>query len=154
MKAKMLLMVGLMLVGSYASASTVFTGNGGSWTSKMTGASFKGAIDGGFAGFLKKEIGGEAAKKFKRTSLTFDDFGVNDSRFDSGNLAIILGMKPQSDVHVNAFHLNLKDKFWKRHYDDDLTAVPLPAAAWLFGSALMGLTVVARRRDKKTPLVA
>ena len=27
-----------------------------------------------------------------------------------------------------------------------LTAVPLPAAVWLFGSALMGLGVVARRR--------
>ena len=27
-----------------------------------------------------------------------------------------------------------------------VTAVPLPAAAWLFGSALLGLTVLARRR--------
>jgi len=36
----------------------------------------------------------------------------------------------------------------------DMPAVPIPAAAWLFGSALMSLTVVARRRDKQAPIVA
>lgn len=29
---------------------------------------------------------------------------------------------------------------------DNLTYVPLPAAAWLFGSAILGLTIVSRRR--------
>lgn len=32
-------------------------------------------------------------------------------------------------------------------YDMTLTAVPVPAAAWLFGSALLGLAGVARRRN-------
>jgi hypothetical protein len=38
-------------------------------------------------------------------------------------------------------------------YSVTVNAVPLPAAVWLFGSALMGLTVVARRR-KNTQISA
>ena len=34
--------------------------------------------------------------------------------------------------------------------DSDIQAVPVPAAVWLFGSALMGLVGVTRRSSKKT----
>jgi hypothetical protein len=35
-------------------------------------------------------------------------------------------------------------------YTGSISAVPLPAAAWLFGSAIMGLTLVARRRRNES----
>lgn len=38
--------------------------------------------------------------------------------------------------------------FGNSSYEFTLTAVPLPAAAWLFGSGLMGLVVAARRKIK------
>lgn len=40
-------------------------------------------------------------------------------------------------------------------YQFTVTAVPIPAAAWLFGSALLGIAVVSRRsRAAAAPLVA
>ena len=36
-------------------------------------------------------------------------------------------------------------------YDFALTAVPLPAAAWLFGSVLVALGVTARKRNMSSP---
>ena len=38
-------------------------------------------------------------------------------------------------------------------YSLSVTAVPLPAAAWLFGSALLGATLVARRKDRQSDTV-
>jgi len=38
-------------------------------------------------------------------------------------------------------------------YSGTISAVPLPAAAWLFGSAIMGLTLVARRRKTTNSLL-
>jgi len=198
---KMLLMTVLMLVGSYASASTVLVGDGISWTSSMTGVGTQtgsirlnadtsgasGALAGGgyLAGIGIKDLGG----KFKITSVSLDDWGFNNdelnasgsacdggkgSKFDrgctfaenlgarlsaAGNLAIVLGVELQSGVLLDTFHLKVR---WENEsgkkigslISDDLTAVPLPPAAWLFVSALVGLTVVARRRDKQAPLVA
>jgi hypothetical protein len=77
----------------------------------------------------------------------------------AGNLAIVLGVELQSGVLLDNFHLKVR---WENEsgkkigslVSDDLTAVPLPPAAWLFVSALVGLTVVARRRDKQAPVVA
>ena len=202
MKTKMLLMVGLMLVGSYASASTVLVGDGISWTSSMTGVGTQtgaitlnadtsgasGALAGGgyLAGIGIKDLGG----KFKITSVSLTDWGFNNDELSAsgaacdsgtgssskrgcafaenlgarlssaaGNLAIVLGVELQSGVLLDSFHLKVRweDASGKKIgslISDDLTAVPLPAAAWLFGSALMGLTVVARRRDKQAPTVA
>ena len=202
MKTKMLLMVGLMLLGSYANASTVLVGDGISWTSSMTGVGTQagaitlnantsgasGALAGGgyLAGIGIKDLGG----KFKITSVSLTDWGFNndelnasgsacdggkgsksdrgcafadglDARLSSaaGNLAIVLGVELQSGVLLDTFHLKVRweDASGKKMgslISDDLTAVPLPAAAWLLGSALMGLTVVARRRDKQAPVAA
>jgi len=201
MKTKMLLMVGLMLLGSYANASTVLVGDGISWTSSMTGVGTQagaitlnantsgasGALAGGgyLAGIGIKDLGG----KFKITSVSLDDWGFNNDELNAsgsacdggkgsksdrgcafaedfgarlsaaGNLAIVLGVELQSGVLLDTFHLKVRweDASGKKIgslSSDDLTAVPLPAAAWLFGSALMGLTVVARRRDKQAPVAA
>jgi len=199
---KMLLMTVLMLMGSYASASTVLVGDGISWTSSMTGVGTQagaitlnantsgasGALAGGgyLAGIGIKDLGG----KFKITSVSLDDWGFNNDELNAsgsacdggkgsksdrgcafaenlgarlssaaGNLAIVLGVELQSGVLLDTFHLKVR---WENEsgkkigslISDDLTAVPLPAAAWLFGSALMGLTVVARRKDKQAPVVA
>jgi hypothetical protein len=202
MKIRILLMIGLMLVGSYASASAVLVQNGISWTSSMTGVGTQtgsitlnantsgasGALAGGgyLAGIGIKDLGGN----FKITSVSLTDWGFNNDELSAsgsacdsgtgssskrgcafaenlgarlssaaGNLAIVLGVELQSGVLLDTFHLKVRweDASGKKIgslISDDLTAVPLPAAAWLFGSALMGLTVVARRRDKKAPLVA
>jgi len=197
MKTKMLLMVGLMLIGSYASASTVLVGDGISWTSSMTGvgtntgqitlnvdtSGASGALAGGgyLAGIGIKDLGG----KFNITSVKLTDWGFNNDELSAsgnacdggkgsksgrgcafaenlgarlssaaGNLAIVLGVELQSGVLLDSFHLKVRweDASGKKIgslISDDLTAVPLPPAAWLFVSALVGLTVVARRRDKQ-----
>jgi hypothetical protein len=77
----------------------------------------------------------------------------------TGPLTIVIGVALTTGALNNNFHFKVR---WEdlagnkvgSLISDDLTAVPLPAAVWLFGSALMGLTVVARRRDRKAPLVA
>ena len=202
MKTKMFAMIGLMLIGSYASASTVLVGDGISWTTSMTGVGTQtgsitlnantsgasGALAGGgyLAGIGIKDLGGN----FKITSVSLTDWGFNNDELSAsgsacdsgtgssskrgcafaenlgarlssaaGNLAIVLGVELQSGVLLDTFHLKVR---WEDAsgqkigslISDDLTAVPLPAAAWLFGSALMGLTAVARRRDKQAPSVA
>jgi len=201
MKSKILLMIGILLVSSYASASTVLVGNGISWTASMTGvgtntgqitlnadtSGASGALAGGgyLAGIGIKDLGGN----FKFTSVSLTDWGFNNDELSAsggacdsgtgssskkgctfadnlgarlsaaGNLAIVLGVELQSGVLLDTFHLKVRweDAGGKKIgslISDDLTAVPLPAAAWLLGSALMGLTVVARRRDKQAPLAA
>ena len=69
----------------------------------------------------------------------------------AGNLAIVVGVELDSAVLLDKFHLNgrwedANGKGTGRRISDDLTAVPLPAAAWLFMSALMGLLLVARQK--------
>ena len=202
MKIKILLMIGLMLVGSYANASTVLVGDGISWTSSMTGlgtqtgsitlnadtSGASGALAGGgyLAGIGIKDLGG----KFKITSVSLTDWGFNNDELSAsgtacdsgtgsssgrgcafaeslgqrlssaaGSLAIVLGVELQSGVLLDNFHLkvrweNASGKKIGSLISDDLTAVPLPPAAWLFVSALVGLTVVARRRDKHAPVAA
>jgi hypothetical protein len=86
-----------------------------------------------------------------------EDLGARVS--SAGNLQIVLGVALTSGVLSDTFHFKVRweDLAGKKVgslISDDLTAVPLPAAVWLFGSALMGLTVVARRRDRKAPLLA
>jgi len=79
---------------------------------------------------------------------------------NAGNLDIVLGIQMTSGVIGDEFHFkvvweNLDGTHTGSLISDDLSAVPLPAAAWLFGSALMGLTIVARRRDlRNRPHVA
>lgn len=39
-------------------------------------------------------------------------------------------------------------------WSSTITAVPIPAAAWLFGSALLGITMLGRRKQSKKSLLA
>jgi hypothetical protein len=90
-----------------------------------------------------------------KRACAFAPSGLRPSTAD-GNLSIVLGVTFDPDgVLSNTFHLKVR---WEdldgekvgTLISDDLSAVPLPAAAWLFGSALVGLVVVARRRDLGT----
>ncbi len=99
MKGKILLTAALMLVGSYASASTVLVGDGISWTSSMTGVGTKagsitlnadtsgasGALAGGgyLAGIGIKDLGG----KFKITSVSLTDWGFNNDELSASDTA-------------------------------------------------------------------
>ena len=87
-----------------------------------------------------------------------DDASARISSAD-GNLSIVLGVVLAAGVLTDTFHLKVlwEDEDGSRTgslISDDLSAVPIPAAAWLFGSALVGLVVVARRRDltNRTPV--
>jgi hypothetical protein len=79
-----------------------------------------------------------------------------DRPSSAGDLTIVLGVTFDSGgVLSNTFHFkprweDLDGKNKASLISDDLSAVPIPAAAWLFGSALVGLVVVARRRDLRT----
>jgi hypothetical protein len=47
---------------------------------------------------------------------------------------------------ISGFALNAVDSSIHSDYDLTMSAVPLPAAAWLFGSALLGFVSYSRRR--------
>lgn len=47
---------------------------------------------------------------------------------------------------ISGFAMNAIDTTVKADYDLTMSAVPLPAAAWLFGSALLGFVSFSRRR--------
>jgi hypothetical protein len=47
---------------------------------------------------------------------------------------------------ISGFALNAVDETAASDYDLTMSAVPLPAAAWLFGSALLGFVSFSRRR--------
>ncbi|MCG8070610.1 MAG: VPLPA-CTERM sorting domain-containing protein, partial [Candidatus Thiodiazotropha taylori] len=47
---------------------------------------------------------------------------------------------------ISGFALNAIDTKISSDYDLTMSAVPLPAAAWLFGSALLGFVSYSRRR--------
>ncbi|MES9854281.1 MAG: VPLPA-CTERM sorting domain-containing protein [Candidatus Thiodiazotropha sp. L084R] len=48
---------------------------------------------------------------------------------------------------ISGFALNAIDPKMNSDYDLTMSAVPLPAAAWLFGSALIGFVSYSRRRS-------
>ena len=56
-----------------------------------------------------------------------------------GNADGVMGIPMQAGGPFAGFNAN---------FNANLTAVPVPAAAWLFGSGLMGLAAVARRKKK------
>ncbi|RPI68448.1 MAG: hypothetical protein EHM38_08540, partial [Geobacteraceae bacterium] len=192
MKIRMVLISLIMVIGSYANASTVAVGNGTSWRTSMTGvdpnigtialngdtsgAVFNGRDVGYLSGIGLKRIGETPRQKFTITSGSLSDWGVSDARLlrvssncedasngssgkhgcafadnlaarAAGDLAIVLGVELDSAVLLDKFQLKVG---WEdansngsgRRISEDLTAVPLPAAAWLFTSALMGLLLV------------
>lgn len=73
----------------------------------------------------------------------------------SAPLTINLGGNTGNALLFSAY-LNIEnDPYFKKYYDrfkiaslEITSIVPVPAAAWLFGSGILGLVAVARRRDK------
>lgn len=52
------------------------------------------------------------------------------------------GPFPPGDMHGH-------HHYGDHHHGDDHTVVPLPASAWLFGSGLIGMASIMRRRNRK-----
>lgn len=73
--------------------------------------------------------------------LYYFDFDVPD---------LLLGTSFQNSYTrgeiINSPSPNAKDFFFTTYSDSEFSAVPIPAAAWLFGSALLGLGMVKRRK--------
>lgn len=77
-------------------------------------------------------------------SLTFSDSGLGafellDPFFPAVSLTSFT-LRPEQDGAETAVYLH--------SFDFTVSEVPLPAAAWLFGSAIAGLAVVGRRRRR------
>ena len=205
MKIRLVLIGLIMVIGSYANASTVAVGNQISWTARMTGvgsnigritlnadtsgAAFNGLDVGYLSGIELKRIGATPDSRFTITSVSLSDWNLPDDRHygvsrncedasngssgkhgcaftenpsarissAAGDLAIVLGVELDSAVLLDKFYLKGRwdDANGKRaggRISEDLTAVPLPAAAWLFTSALMGLLLVARQKNGEAAL--
>jgi hypothetical protein len=68
-----------------------------------------------------------------------------------GNLEIVLNVNMSSGVISDGYHFKVRWEDFDGNkvgslISDDFSTVPIPAAAWLFGSALFGLIGVARRK--------
>lgn len=76
-------------------------------------------------------------------ALTADNGTFSISSTTAGNNPYSRGQILEASAQRDHFDLN-----FKTYYDDNLvSAVPVPAAAWLFGSGLLGLVGVARRKQ-------
>jgi hypothetical protein len=100
--------------------------------------------------------GGPSASK---RACAFATTGGDRISTADGPLTIVLGVEFDSGVIGDSYHFkvrweDLRGDHTGSHISDDFSTVPLPAAAWLFGSALVGMVVVARRRDlrNRTPV--
>ncbi|MEM6483727.1 MAG: hypothetical protein AAF662_01900 [Pseudomonadota bacterium] len=75
-------------------------------------------------------------------------FAVVDGIFKAtNNLAVGGGASFTVDTSDSALNLTVAP-LAAGAFTLDVTAVPIPAAAWLFGTAVLGMTLVSRRRAK------
>ena len=72
--------------------------------------------------------------------------GIDDADIDGDILSLIsFGPAISSDLTYSGFQVSSVEVL---NIDNDSHVVPVPAAAWLFGSALIGLSAVGRSRTK------
>ena len=78
--------------------------------------------------------------------ITFDL--VNDFSFLMGNLGgvVALELTLSNGYFFNDLLDDADDYYYDDDYYEDYSEMPVPAAAWLFGSALMGLAGIKRRK--------
>ena len=90
---------------------------------------------------------GWATLRFDPIALTPETFHIMELTTDNGVFAVAAndpysrGQRLEPGIGRDYF-----DMRFVTYYDSGFSSVPLPAAAWLFGSAPLGLGVVKRRR--------
>lgn len=99
--------------------------------------------DRGMTGFgrFDAEILGKAGARADILSFTINGVGIDD--FESYFSVKVAGLNNSFGPSNAFFGGSLENR------DINLTAMPVPAAAWLFSSGLVGLTVVSRRKKNK-----
>lgn len=100
----------------------------------------------------------DVAAYFTDTDLFGNPFPVTGSAFDFMTLSFSVLAAPLVNPTEISISNSLIGGFWQSGLNTDITdvvynnatvtvsAVPVPAAVWLFGSGLLGLVAVARRR--------
>ncbi|MBT2991034.1 MAG: hypothetical protein KME65_18910 [Candidatus Thiodiazotropha sp. (ex Ctena orbiculata)] len=80
------------------------------------------------------------------TAVFFSFIDNQEAWLDSDVLPA--GFLPIADIHGKSFHIDFgKDDYLTGTIDSvSVTTVPIPAAAWLFGSALIGFVAFSTRR--------
>ena len=129
MKGKVLLSAVLLaFIGTHAhaNAANVTVGNGASWASSLTGES----------AITSPKTGGSS---FELAAVTHPAVGQPASLQGATAVNVPMAGGDEAGTATGNFIL------------DSFGAVPSSAAAWWVGSALLGLTIVARRRDGKRP---
>lgn len=120
----------LVFIGSYASASSEPSGQEGSWIPSATLE-----VAGTDTGFLSAETRGSS---FELAAVTYPEVGNPASLQAAATANAPMAANDESGVPSSGSFIL-----------DNIRAMPSSAAAWWFGSALLGLTIVARRRDEK-----
>ena len=97
---------------------------------------------------------GWAEFRWNPITITAESYYIVEFTSDNGFFAVsstTAGNNPYSRgqlLEFNALQRDVFDLNFKTYYDDNLvSAVPVPAAAWLFGSGLIGLVSIARRKN-------
>lgn len=106
----------------------------GDWTVKKTDAN----AGGGF-GFFDFELA-DGSNNTPTMALSFSIVGVDGDTIEDYAVGYTSASDPYFATHISGYDINgeTSAKF--------ATVVPVPAAAWLFGSGLIGLVSIARRR--------
>jgi hypothetical protein len=87
---------------------------------------------------------------FDQADATWTDPGGMESTWDYTYSDFVLtGAASQEKINIDANGTNIGQVFvWTEQIAGDVAPVPVPAAVWLFGSAMAGLFSVSRRSTK------
>ena len=117
-----------------------FTTNVQAFSDIVSNGQFAAAIDNGTEEYLTNIAAGSAAHHINQNTNGYVADVVDTATFYSSQSGFFLG---QIDTVYEDWHLNTASG----ELTYGVSAVPVPAAVWLFGSGLLGLVGVARRRN-------